>query len=255
MFSGDRAAKPFDKIAALQNARIFSGLSDSILQEIASLATVRHLKPEEVLFSENDEAEALYVVADGALRSVRQNAKGREQVLSTEHAGALLAASPVFNGGRFYSTCIADTASRVLRLQSQDVRNLCHRHPDLLWALVTMFALRLRQYAELIETLALRNVDQRVAQHLLSVCQERGLMRESSCVIEVEMTHAEIASRIGSTREVVCRGLAHLERQGLIQVQRGRRFTIPDMPALRKFAGVTDPEDALMIAELSSEIA
>lgn len=248
--------RSLDKVEALRKTPLFSGLSDVILQKAASCSIVKQLNAGEVLFSEHDKAMAMYVVVDGELRSVRQNSKGREQVLSTERAGAVLAVAPIFNDGRFYSTTIADTPAHVLCIRSHDVQALCKEHAELLWALCSVFAHKLRKFAELIETLALRNVDQRVAQYLLNICEERGKHVGAASQIELTMTHSELASRIGSTREVVCRALGHLERQGLIQTVRTKHLNIPDVHELRRYAGIQDSSDEQRPEpELSSDIA
>ncbi len=80
--------KNIDKAAALRRTDLFRTLSDDLLIKISGLAIIRHVSPEQVLFSEHDEASALYVVARGELRSVRQNVEGREQVISSEAPGS-----------------------------------------------------------------------------------------------------------------------------------------------------------------------
>ena len=198
----------------------------------------------------------MYVVAYGTLRSMRQNAKGREQVLSTERGGAILAAVPIFSGGKFFSTGIADTDCQVLCIDAQDILSLCQEHPELLWSFLKLFANKARKYAELIETLALRNVNQRVAQYLYTTCQEQGFGEEETCTVQIKMTQSEMASRIGSTREVVCRALAYLESEQLIQMQGTRVVKVINVPKLAKFAGVHhELEEPRAFSEMSAEIA
>ncbi len=245
-----------DKIAALRKTELFGKLSDDLLRKIAGYATTRQLAPGQVLCSENDEALGIYVIASGEVRSIRQNLGGREQVLSTERAGAVLAAVPVFNGGNFFSTVVADSASQVLCIDKDRMHQLCREHTELLWNLARVLAHKVRHYAELIETLALRNVEQRVAQHLLTVARERGVSVGDGCVVELKLTRSEIASRLGSTREVVSRAFAHLQKSGLIQMEGRRLVTVPDMPALSAFSGAKpDGPPPHLVSELSSEIA
>jgi CRP/FNR family transcriptional regulator len=191
----------------------------------------------EILYSEHDEASALYVVARGRLRSVRLSRHGKEQVLSTEGPGSVLAAVAIFDGGNFHSTAIADKASELLVIGKRNMLELCRRYPELLWNVSRMLALKLRHSAEVIENLSLRQVDQRVAQYLLTVCEQRGFINQSSCAVELTMNRSEIASRLGSTREVVSRAFSHLERAGLIKMESNRLVMIPDRGLLRTFAG------------------
>jgi CRP-like cAMP-binding protein len=77
-----------EKVEALRKTDLFGTLPEDLLRRIASLAAARYLAHNEVLYSEHDEASALFVVARGELRSIRQNLDGREQVLSAENSTA-----------------------------------------------------------------------------------------------------------------------------------------------------------------------
>jgi CRP/FNR family transcriptional regulator len=190
----------------------------------------------------------------GELRSIRENAHGREQVLSTERRGAVLALAPNFNGGKFYSTVIADELSDVLCIHREDVHRFCHEHQEVLWCVARVMAHRVRHYAELVETLALRNVDQRVADYLLSLAREFGTKTERGLEVELKSTRTEIATQVGSAREVVSRVLHHLQKLGLIQLQEARLIVIPDAKALGAFAGRRGPILGESPEKLSSEI-
>lgn len=244
-----------NSVAVLRKTDLFGTLPEELLRKIASLALHRQLEPGQILYSEHEEAEALYVVAAGEVRSIRQSAEGREQVLSTERPGAVLAAVPVFNGGKFYSTMIADVAAEVLAIEKHQVHQLCREHSELLWNLARVLAHKVRHYAELIESLALRNMEQRIAEYLFGIARERGVSIGETCVVELTLTRAQIASRIGSVREVVSRMLNQLQRSGLIRMTGGRLVTIPSMQALRARAGLRPDEDVKVVADLSSEMA
>ncbi len=245
-----------EKASVLRQTDLFGTLSDTLTEKIAGLAVSQNLNRGQVLFSEHEEASGLFVVADGELRSVRQNAEGREQVLSTERRGSVLAAVPVFNGGKYYSTMISGDASEVLRMEKHHVHQLCREHTELLWNLARVLAHKVRHYAELIESLALRNVEQRLAQHLLTLARDRKAPVSNGCTIELALTRAEIASRIGSVREVVSRAFTDLQKRGLIQMTGRRLVTVPNLEALNAFAGTeSHGEKREMASDLSSEMA
>jgi CRP-like cAMP-binding protein len=245
-----------DRVAALRQSELFRTLPEDLLQKIAALAIPRQLSRGQVLFSEHDEASGVYVVIRGELRSVRQSADGREQVLSTERAGATLAAVAVFNDGKFYSTMIADTSAEVICIAKRDMFQLCREHPEILWKAAKLLADMVRHHAELIETLVFRNVEERLAQHLLTIARLRGVPVENGCAFEMTLTRTEIAGRLGSVREVVSRAFTHLQENGLIRLDGQRLVTIPDMRALQQFAGAErDLPEARLASEFSSEFA
>lgn len=244
-----------NKVDALRRAELFRNLSYDLLEKVAALSAARHLARGQVLVSEHEEASGIYVIVQGEFRSVRQRPDGREQVLSTERVGAVIGVVPVFNGGNFYSTLIADTGSDVIFLKTRDVHDLCRDHSEMLWNLARALAHRVRHLAELVETLALRDVEQRLGQYLLTIGRERGVRVKGECVFELTLTRAEMASRIGSVREVVSRAFSHLVKRGLIRMQGRRLIIIGDMKALGQFAGAEpDAEGSNLASELPSDM-
>jgi CRP/FNR family transcriptional regulator len=244
-----------DRVAALRQSELFHSLPGTLLQKIAALTISRQLSRGQLLFSERDEASGIYIVVRGEFRSIRQSADGREQVLSTEHTGATLAAVPVFNGGKFHSTMISDANSEVLCLSKRDVHQLCREHTEILWNVARLLAHKVRHYAELVETLALRNVEQRLAQHLLTIAQQRGVGVGNSCTFEMTLTRTEIASRLGTVREVVSRAFTHLQETGLIRLNGQRLVMLPNMRAMRQFAGTEHQlPEARLVSDISSDL-
>lgn len=246
----------FNRVDALRRTELFRNLSYELLEKVAALTTARHFSRGQVLVSEHEEATGIYIIVQGEFRSVRQTGEGREQVLSTERAGSVIGVVPVFNGGNFYSTLIADTGSEVIFLKTRDLQDLCGKHDEILWNLAGALAHRVRHLAELVETLALRNVEQRLAQYLLTVGRERGVRAGAACVFELTLTRAEVASRIGSVREVVSRAFSHLQRKGLVRMQGRRLITIAEMELLGKFAGAeVKSEGGILASEVPSDMA
>lgn len=225
-----------NKIAVLRSTQLFRDLPPGVLEALAACSHSQMLERETLLYSQNEEAEALFVVCHGELRLVRSNSQGREQVVSTQRSGGVLGLVPALDGGPSHSSAIADTRSEVLCISKRDFHEMCNRHPELLWNAVRELAGGLRRSFELVEDLALRSVDQRVAQHILAVCGESGLQSKNACEIQLTMSRAEIASRLASTREMVSRAFSHLEEAGLIQILRPRLLSIPDVSALLRFA-------------------
>jgi CRP/FNR family transcriptional regulator len=138
---------------------------------------------------------------------------------------------------------IADCDSEVLCIGKEHVRDLCREHQELLWNMSKVLARRVRQYAELVESLAFRNVDQRVAQQLLILAGNGVPAKPESCPLQLSLTRSEIASRVGSAREAVSRALTRLQELGLIQVDNPRSIRIPNPQALREFSGTQEPDD------------
>lgn len=225
-----------DKIAALRRTQIFGELDEPQLLALAGRATERRLSHGEVLFVAGDEARGLYVVVEGAVRAFRESVDGREQVIHVERAGATIAEVPVFDEGTYPSTVSAEEDSILLFIDKREVRRLCFEHPQIALAALKLLAGKLRKCAELVEALSLHEVDQRLARLLLAEALRQGVREGSRIAVDLVLTNQQIASRIGTVREVVSRALARLQQNDLIRVE-GRRVYIADEEALKSYAG------------------
>ena len=225
-----------DKIAALRATDLFGSLTNEELRALAVRCIKRRLSREEVLFIAGDEASGLYVIVSGAVRAFRAGPDGREQVIHTERAGAILADVPVFDDGTYPATAVADEDSIVLFIAKGDVRAVCLEHPTISLAALKLMAGRLRRHAELVEALSLREVGQRIARLLLTEAENRGKELTGGITFDLAMNNGQIAARVGSVREVVSRALARLQQDGLILLD-NRRVTIPDKELLAQYSG------------------
>lgn len=226
-----------DKIAALRRTTLFHELDESTLQVVAERAAEQRFRKDEVLFIAGEKALGLFVIVDGAVRAFRESLDGREQVIHVERAGGTIAEVPVFDDGAYPSTVAADEDTTCLFIDKRDIRQLCLAHPEITLAALKVLAGRLRRCAELVETLSLKEVGQRLARFLLGEARRHGNRSGKGLTVTVNHTNQQIAARVGSVREVVSRAFTRLQQDGLIVIE-DRKFTIPDEKALCIFADV-----------------
>jgi CRP/FNR family transcriptional regulator len=217
----------------LMRTELFGSLNREILELLAKRAIERKLDRGEILFMAGDRAEGLYVLAQGSVRAYRTSADGREQVIHVERAITTIAEVPVFDEGTYPSTVAAEEPSVLFFLRRSDIQRICLDRPELALAAARVLAGRLRKCAELVETLSLREVGQRIAKLLLEKIAPDA---DGRAEVVLGVTHAQLAARIGTVREVVTRSLHRLETQGLIDVQ-GKTIVLPDIAALRRYEG------------------
>lgn len=225
-----------DRIDLLRQTDLFRDLDDEILTSLVRGSTEKQLARGEILFLAGDSAAGLYVIAEGSVRAFRTASDGREQVIHVEKAVTTIAELPVFDNGNYPSTVAAEEDARLVFIPKENIRAACLAHPELSLAAARLFASRLRKCAELVESLSLREVGQRLAQFLLEQAKQSGTDEGPGSVFHQELTHSQLATRIGTVREVVSRVMFRLQEQGLIKAD-GRTITIPDRAALERYAG------------------
>jgi CRP/FNR family transcriptional regulator len=223
------------RIEALQCTTLFGGLATKELADVAQRAIELHLQKSEMLFLAGESAKGLYVIIDGKIRAFQQNEDGREQVMDVHSAGSVLGDVPVFDDGPFTSSAISEADTHVLLIEKNDIRELCAKYPSLALAALKLMAAKVRRHASLIEALSLHEVGQRLALFLLAEARSATLNPDVPKPFCLRLSNQEIASRIGSVRDVVSRALTRLKHEGLISLD-NRTVTILNMQALKRYA-------------------
>jgi CRP/FNR family transcriptional regulator len=225
-----------DKAAIFKQTGLFRDLDEKVLQALAAQAIEKKLERNEILFLSGDKTAGLFFIAEGSLRAFRTGMDGREQVIHVERAVTTIAEVPVFDDGNYPSTVAAEEPAKVYFLEKSKIRRLCLAHPEIALAAARLLAARLRHCAELVESLSLREVGQRLAQLLLDEAGASGEQATGGGVrFRQKLTHNQLAARIGTVREVVTRVFNRLQSQGLIQ-SRGKEIIIPNLSALARYA-------------------
>lgn len=219
----------------LRQVAIFNLLREDELRFIADRALTRNYVAGEIIFSEGDPCEGLYVIQSGAVKIFKSSAGGREQVLGMERAGSSVAELPVFDGGPYPASTSAVVDSTLLFINKNDFYQLCRQQPDVALKILRVVGARLRTLVGLIEELSFKTVRHRLAGLLVRLAERRGRRTAKGLVFKITSSNQELASQIGTVRELVSRNLSELQAQNLLLIQ-GKTITIPDLEALRRVA-------------------
>lgn len=222
--------KSTDAIEILRKAAIFADLSEPELQFLAERAVSREVRQGEIVFSEGEPCAGLFVVQSGALRIFKSSPSGREQVLSVEGPGASVAELPVFDGGNYPASTSAAKDSRILFVSKQDFHSLCLVHPKVSLKVLKVVGARLRRLVGIIEELSFTTVRSRLISFLVRQGRE-GTKTTRGIEARLPASNQELASHIGTVRELVSRNLSRLQAEGLILLE-GKTVIIPDLPSL-----------------------
>lgn len=218
------------RASVLSRVPIFSGLSETELKFVSDRTLTKRYTQGELVFSEGDPCAGLYVVETGDVRIFKTSAAGREQVLAVEHPGNSVAELPVFDGGNYPASASAASDCVLLFISRSDFRALCMEHPEVALKVLRMVGLRLRRLVGIIEELSFTTIRHRLGAHLLRLARESG-KASGRAEFKIEVSNQELASQIGTVRELVSRNLSRFQAEGLIAIDR-KNITIPDLAKL-----------------------
>ena len=210
---------------------IFSGLPEGQLKEIQKIAINRRFKKGEAIFSEGDDGDGFFVVADGLVKIFKLSTVGKEQILHIFGPGEPFGEVPVFSGQRFPANAQAIIESRLLFFPRGAFIDLISGNPSLALNMLAVLSKRLRQFTVQIENLSLKEVPARLAAYLLYLSE----LNKGKRNLELDISKGQLASLLGTIPETLSRILGRMNKKKLIESD-GPRIRILDVQRLQDLA-------------------
>ncbi|MEW6488446.1 MAG: Crp/Fnr family transcriptional regulator [Thermodesulfobacteriota bacterium] len=216
--------------AEIRSVPLFAGLEEAQLGRIQEIARVVEKPRRDVIFREGEPAEGIYVLLSGRVKIYKLSPDGKEHILHVVRPGQAFAEAAVFMPGGYPAYAEALQKSRALLLPKEPFLALLREEPAISLAIIATLSRYLKQFADRIEDLSLKDVSARLARWFLATAQEKG--RD---FWDLEITKGELASQIGTVSETLSRTLRKFQDAGWLQV-RGRFVKILDKAALQETA-------------------
>ncbi len=227
---GSVAETKTDLGQTLTRVPIFSGLTETELAFLSQHTVPRRFSAGETVFAEGEPCTGLYVVESGHVRIFKSSPGGREHVLSVDGPGSSIAELPVFDGGSYPASASAVDDATLLFVSKQDFQSLCLTHPQVALKVLRVVGARLRRLVGIIEELSFTTVRHRLAAFLVRLART-GKRTPDGIETTLPANNQEIASQIGTVRELVSRNLSRFQAENMLTVE-GRTVTITDLKAL-----------------------
>ena len=205
--------------------------------ENAGLRTVeRKFGPKDTIFTPGDPDDQLYFLLSGTVRLYKIYGDYKEATTALLKAGGIFGKLSLVEGRWQDVFAEAVTEAKVASIRKEAIERTIKSRPDFALRLFSSFSERLRQSDEVIESLLHREVSTRLATLLINLADRFGGENGSGIMLDVRLTHQELANMIASTREAVSKVMSEFQRDGYIEVK-NRKVIILDQRALAEYAG------------------
>jgi CRP-like cAMP-binding protein len=185
-------------------------------------ATYKKLSPEEILFKEGDACRFYYQVVSGQMRWVNINEEGKEYLQTLIEPGECIGELPLFDGGVFAATAVANKATDVLRLHQPVFHQLLKSQPEIHFSFTRLLTQRLRFKFFLLKEVA-SHEPENIITALLKYLKEKGDHVCANCN-QIKLTRKQIAEMTGLRVETVIRVMRNLNEKGFLQIQKGKVY-------------------------------
>jgi CRP/FNR family transcriptional regulator len=215
-----------NKQDVLERLDFYRGAPAELQSTVLAAARYVRLAPGEFLFREGDASSEFAAVGAGSIRVFRIGATGREITLYhvRSQESSLVSMLAVLLGRPVIATGQAEVATEAVVLPASALRELVVASDSMRRYIFETVTRGLVEVTTLLEDVAFRTMDSRLAALLLQHFDTADV---------ISMRHEDIASELGTAREVVSRLLENYERRGAIHLSRGR-VEMRDEAALRQ---------------------
>ena len=212
---------------------VLSRLPEELRRQVLQEAVRIEAPAGTVLFRPGDACSLYLLLTQGTVRVQQVTESGHQIVLYRVQPGqsCVLTTSCLIAHEAYAVEGFAETPVSGLGLSPALFERLLAESPDFRQIVFTDFGHRLADLMVLLNEVAFRRIDARLADWLLQASEREGMT--------IHHTHQEAAVELGTAREVVSRQLKEFERQGLLTLARGR-IDLLDLPALRQIASPAD---------------
>ena len=183
-----------------------------LIEKMAALATTRTFGKNAIIVSEGDETDSLYIVLAGRAKVFVADEDGREVQLNQIGPGEYFG-EVTLDGGPRSASVMALEECRCAVVKRAELTAFLERNPEFALHVVRKLAHRVRMLTDSVRSLALMDVYGRVARLLLELAEER----DGRLVVQESLTHRDIASRVGASREMISRIYSDLTDGGYVR--------------------------------------
>jgi CRP/FNR family cyclic AMP-dependent transcriptional regulator len=182
------------------------------LRALAARGTPRSYRKGTLIIEEGTQGDTLYLLLAGRVKAFSSDARGREVVYGVYGPGDYFGEMSL-DGGPRSASVIAEQACVCTVLSRQTLREHIRAEPEFAFELIGRVIRRARLATQSARSMALLDVYGRLVQLLDSLA---CLRPDGTRVVTENLTHADMAARLGCSREMVSRLLKDLQRGGYV---------------------------------------
>ncbi|MBI5747297.1 MAG: Crp/Fnr family transcriptional regulator [Nitrospirae bacterium] len=218
------------KIWYLQRINLFKEIPADDMEELARVTRMELAKKKETIFLPGESSRQVYLLKTGRVKISRISEEGRELTLALLEPGEIFGELEILEGSARDTIAEAMEESQLCVIQKEQFLSLIRKRPELSFRLTKLIGLRLRRIESRVEDLVFRDVPSRLAHLLIQLSEEYGKETPEGIILNIQITHQEMANLIGSIRETVSATLGEFKKEGLITFD-GRKIIIlrPDL--------------------------
>lgn len=210
----------------------FSSLTEGDARKVILRMHVRRIPTGRVIFHRDEPGDGLYGIVSGRVAFTVDSPDGKELTLNVLGPGEFFGEIALLDGKGRSATAVARDPCELLFISRAEFMAFFRERPEALIHVVELLCERLRLATDYITDATFLGLSRRLAKHLVYLSRREGALPGAA----LRVSHAELASRLGVSREQVSRQLSIWSDEGILDQGRGR-LVVRNRAALEQVVG------------------
>ena len=229
----------------IKNCNLFNQVSPEDVSWLESRSKMRKLKRGEAVYLPSDSPDDILLVAEGRVKICHSTPEGKQSILGFVDPGEIFGELALLDSdsGREGSAEAAEK-SVIVAIPKNELLTIVQKYPSIVLGVTKLIGMRRQRVEKRLRNLLFRSNRDRVIHLLLELTEKYGRRTEAGVELQIRLSHQEMASIIGSTRETVTVFLGQLQAEGLLTIAR-RRIVLHSPEKLAKEVDEPAPKIAV----------
>ncbi len=216
----------------LREIPFFETLTSQEAGEISRYFINEEFRKKQLIFSEGDASEWLFVVIKGKVKITKLSNEGKEIILEIISPLDFFGGVAVVRGFPYPANAVAMESTRTLKVSRRNLMTIMDRFPNLMFSMAINIGDRIKGSHEMLKSIALEKVESRIASLLIKLADKTGEETAGGILINMNLTKQDIAEMVGTTVETSIRTTSKLSKAGILSTKAGK-ILIKDLEKLR----------------------
>lgn len=214
-----------NKVWYLKQNRLFEDSGAEKVERWERIFTMRRYAKKTSVFGAGDAPRSVFLVKQGRVRISRLTSDGKEVTVAILRPGDVFGEEALFGNDARTTIATALDDALLCITSADDLFTLLEESPSVALNVAKLLSEKLIKLSAQAEDLAYAKISDRLLHLFERMIPEYGAPGPDGVRLDVDLTHADLAALIGSTRETVTAELAMLSRLGAIRID-GRTITL-----------------------------
>lgn len=210
-------------------------MDNLFLSLLGDLGTIRTYKPNDIIHMDQIPPESVFLIIEGKVKHIVYDENGEEKTLLILKRGDIFGEVTYFQQDSNMVLSQAVSNCSISSIEAKVFGRVLEEHPELYPEIVRLLTYKMRIVMSQVKDMAFHTVEGRLTNLILRLADQHGVQGKDYVVIDLEITHQELANMIAAYRSTVSKIMRRLIKHSLIRVE-NKKIVVLDYLGLQQIA-------------------